>query len=63
MKTAQSGIIPLLLLVAATLFLASEAAAQTRCDIEANNALDCILTSFQSATQSWQSRLAGWPPD
>jgi type IV secretion system protein TrbL len=58
MKRARS-LLTLLLLTAASLFLAGEATAQTRCDIESNNALDCILTSFQSATQSWQSRLAG----
>ncbi len=59
MKTVRS-LTPLLLVVAAaTVFLASDAAAQTRCDIENNNALDCILTSFRSATQSWQSSLAG----
>jgi type IV secretion system protein TrbL len=59
MKRARSLLI-LLLLAAATLFLGGEAAAQVRCDIEANNALDCILTSFQSATESWQSSLAGF---
>jgi type IV secretion system protein TrbL len=59
MKRARSLFI-LLLLAAATLFLAGEAAAQVRCDIEANNALDCILTSFKVATESWQSSLAGF---
>ena len=59
MKRARSLLILLLLLAAATVFLAGETAAQVRCDIETNNALDCILTSFQAATESWQSSLAG----
>ncbi len=54
----QLAIIGLLFAIVAIAF-SGDAVAQTRCAIEANNALDCILDSFQATTRSWQARLAG----
>ena len=46
-------------LAATALVLPSDALAQTVCDFESNNTLDCVLDSFQATTRNWQSRLAG----
>ncbi len=59
MRFAKSLAIAGLVLAAASIVFAGDAIAQTRCVIEGNNTLDCILDSFQVATRNWQGRLAG----
>jgi type IV secretion system protein TrbL len=46
--------------LAASLALASDVAAQTSgCGIgDGNNALDCVLSTFQTATRGWEVKLA-----
>ena len=59
MRFAQSLTIVSLVLAVASIIFTDDSLAQTRCAIESNNTLDCILDSFQATTRNWQTRLAG----